>query len=43
MTMLNTRRTTNAGGGNASNVDRSPIPTYSNSEVPGNSTDDLPF
>jgi single-strand DNA-binding protein len=41
MTMLSTQR---SGGTNtASSMDRSSAPTFSNSEVPGNSTDDLPF
>jgi single-strand DNA-binding protein len=44
MTMLSTRRTTVTGGGNAGNQERPSAPPYSgNSEVPANSTDDLPF
>jgi single-strand DNA-binding protein len=41
MTMLSTQRS--GGGNSASNMDRSSTPSYSNSEVPANSTDDLPF
>ena len=40
MTMLSTQR---SSGGNPSGTDRQSAPSYSNSEVPGNSTDDLPF
>jgi single-strand DNA-binding protein len=41
MTMLSTQR---SGAGNTSgNMERSSTPSYSNTEVPGNSTDDLPF
>jgi len=44
MTMLSTRRTTTAGGGNTGNLDRPATPSYTgNSEVPANTTDDLPF
>jgi len=44
MTMLSTRRTSNTGGGNTGNMDRPSTPSYTgNNEVPGNSTDDLPF
>lgn len=44
MTMLSTRRTSNTSGGNTGNMDRPSTPSYTgNNEVPGNSTDDLPF
>jgi single-strand DNA-binding protein len=40
MTMLSTK---GSGGANTGGTDRSSTPSYSNTEVPGNSTDDLPF
>ncbi len=44
MTMLSTRRTTNTGGGNTGPMDHPSAPSNTgNNEVPGNSTDDLPF
>ncbi len=40
MTMLSTK---GSGGGNSGGSDKPSAPSYSNSEVPSNSTDDLPF
>jgi len=40
MTMLSTK---GSGGGTSGGSDRASTPSYSNTEVPGNSTDDLPF
>lgn len=42
MTMLSTRKSSNAGGGNAGTTASTPSYT-GNNEVPASSTDDLPF